>query len=116
MSKSIIKNTLGSRTFTFAVPAAGAEALAFANAHLDGSYVVYEVVSKVGNETVANCNKVALTLKNSTTGDKYTFSFYAKSTLGEDEIRAGLIGITVNGVKADEIYIIGMESVAIAGA
>ena len=40
MAKSLIRNTLGNRTFGFAVPADGATAKTFAENNLDGKFVV----------------------------------------------------------------------------
>ena len=54
MAKSLIRNTLGNRTFGFAVPADGATAKTFAENNLDGKFVVYEVEATSGNEVVSD--------------------------------------------------------------
>ena len=76
MAKSLIRNTLGGRTFGFAVPADGATAKTFADNNLDGKYVVYEVESTSGNDVVTDLWDVTVTGKSATTKGKHTFQFY----------------------------------------
>ena len=113
MAKSLIRNTLGPRTFGFAVPAGGTEAKAFADAALDGTYEILEVESSTGNETEAGYNDVTVTGKNSADNRKATFRFYAKSTMSEDDIRTALKGKTYNNVTFDEVYVINLRPVTL---
>lgn len=113
MAKSLIRNTLGNRTFGFAVPADGATAKSFCENHLDGTYQVFEVEASSGNDTVAEFYDVTVTGKNSA-NRKTTFRFYASSNKNEDEIMAALQDKTFNGVKFESIFIINMEKITVA--
>ena len=114
MAKSLIRNTLGSRTFGFAVPADGAAAKTFADNNLDGKYVVYEVESTSGNDVVTDLWDVTVTGKSATTKGKHTFQVYADFSKTEDEIRTALLNKTFNGVKFEEVFITNMTPVTIA--
>ena len=113
MAKSLIRNTLGNRTFGFALPADGATAKTFCDNNLDGTYEVFEVEASSGNDTVAEFYDVTVTGKNAA-GRKTTFRFYASSTKNEDEIMTALQDKTFNGVKFEQIYIINMEKITVA--
>lgn len=112
MGKCLVRNVIGGRTFGFITSGDAASTQAFCDAHLDGEYAIYEVESKTGSDVETLVNKVTLTGK-SADGRKTTFSFYAKSTFSEDEIRTALLGATFDSVKFDEIYIIHMERIQI---
>ena len=114
MAKSLIRNTLGSRTFGFAVPADGATAKTFADNNLDGKYVVYEVESTSGNEVETDVWDVTVTGKSATTKGKHTFQFYANFNKTEDEIHTALLNKTFNGVKFEEVFITNLQQVTIA--
>ena len=114
MGKSLIRNTLGNRTFGFAVPADGATAKTFAENNLDGKFVVYEVESTSGNEVVADLWDVTVTGKSAASKAKTTFQFYADYSKDEDEIRTALLNKTFNGVKFEEVFVINMQHVTIA--
>lgn len=114
MAKSLIRNTLGNRTFGFAVPADGATAKTFAENNLDGKFVVYEVESTSGNDVVTDLWDVTVTGKSATTKGKHTFQFYANFSKTEDEIRTALLNKTFNGVKFEEVFVINMQPVTIA--
>ena len=113
MAKTLIRNTLGGRTFGFAVPADGATAKTFAENNLDGKFAVYEVESTTGNEVVAQLWDVTVTGKNAA-GKKYTFQFYADYSKDEDEIRAALLNKTFNEVKFEEVFVINLQPITIA--
>ena len=112
MAKSLIRNTLGNRTFGFAVPADGATAKTFAENNLDGKFVVYEVESTSGNDVVTDLWDVTVTGKSETSKGKHTFQFYAD--FSEDEIRTALLNKTFNGVKFEEVFVINMQHITIA--
>ena len=114
MAKSLIRNTLGGRTFSFAVPADGATAKTFAENNLDGKYVVYEVESTSGNEVETDVWDVTVTGKEAATKRKHTFQFYAQYSKTEDEIRTSLLAKTFNGVKFDEIFVTNFEKITIS--
>ena len=101
MAKSLIRNTLGNRTFGFAVPADGATAKTFAENNLDGKFVV-------------DLWDVTVTGKSATTKTKHSFQFYAKFNKTEDEIRTALLNKTFDGVKFEEVFVINMQQVTIA--
>lgn len=106
--KCLVRNKIGGKNFGFITPATAEVTKAFCDTHLDGTYVIYESTAKVGNPVEAEVLNVTITGK-SQSGTKSSFSFYAKSTKTEDEIRAALLGKTFNNVKFDEIYIINMN-------
>lgn len=114
MAKSLIRNTLGNRTFGFAVPADGATAKTFADNNLDGKYVIYEVENTSGNEIETDLWDVTVTGKSLTSKAKTTFQFYADYTKDEDDIRAALLNKTFNGVKFEEVYLTNMQHITIA--
>lgn len=113
MAKSLVRNTLGNRTFGFALPADGETAKTFCDNNLDGTYEVFEVEASSGNDTVADFFDVTVTGKNAA-NRKTTFRFYASSTKNEDEIMAALQDKTFNGVKFESIFIINMEKITVA--
>lgn len=113
MAKSLVRQQLGDRTFSFVLPADGATAKTFVEANIDGEYAILESVSKSGSDVETKVLDTTVTIK-SASEHKVTFSFYAKSTADENSIRAALKAKTFNGVKADDVYIIGMRSIVLA--
>lgn len=112
MAKSLVRNVIGGRTFGFITSGDAAATKAFCDTNLEGTYAIYEVTSKAGNDVEAMVNLVTVTGK-AKDGRKTTFSFYAKSNLSEDELRAGLLNVTFDGVKFEEVYIIHMQQIKI---
>lgn len=112
MAKCLVRNVIGDRTFGFLVSADSATAKGFCENFLDGTFEIFENVAKSGSPVEALVNKVTLTGK-SNDGRKATFSFYAKSNLNEDELRAAVLNKTFNQVEFDEVYIISMSQIKI---
>ena len=100
MSKCLVKNTINNRTYGFALPCGGAEAKAFCDNALEGTYVILTRASEQGNSSEASVVEYTITGKNNA-GNKTTFSFYTKPSVDD-----ALAGKTFNGVKFDEIYVI----------
>lgn len=111
MSKTMLKNILGSKSFTINLPAKTADAESFATAFLDGEFVGYEALAPVGTDTAEPYNLVSVMIKN-TAGLKTYLNLATKSTKSESDIYAALLGKTFNDVKADDIYILKMRQVS----
>ena len=108
--KVLIKNTINWRTYTFALPCSGAEAKTFCDNALEGTYVVLFRGSEAGNSNEPSVIEYTITGK-SQAGHKATFSFYSKPSIDEAQVKTALAGKTFNGVKFDDIYIIGARTV-----
>ncbi|ARU48307.1 hypothetical protein [Sulfurospirillum diekertiae] len=111
MAKTLIKNKLGAKTSSFNLPCDDTVASGFCASFLDGEYVGYAETSKTGTDTPTSYNLVNVVISN-TAGLKAYLSMAVKSGKSEDDIYAVLAGLTFNGVKADNISIISMRSVA----
>lgn len=113
--KCLVRNKIAGRNFGFLLPCNAETAKGFCDMALEGTYSIYENTTSVGNEEVANnVWRVTVTGK-SQAGLKASFSFYAKGNLNENEITSALKDITINGVKFDEVYIIDMSLIVVAG-
>ena len=108
--KSMVRNTLGSKTFTTYLPCGTQEAQAFASAVLDGETEVYKVESVSGTDTALTGRDVNVMIQNDTTSAKTYLRFIVKSSKHEGDVVAALQGKTFNGVKADKVVIVGMRS------
>lgn len=78
---------------------------------LDGEYVGYVETSKIGSNVATPYNNVSLMIKNDA-GLKVYLNLAVKSSKSEADIYAALTGKTFNGVKADNIIITKIQSVA----
>lgn len=111
MAKTLIKNKLGAKTHTFNLPCDDTVASTFCAEMLDGEYVGYAQTSVTGTDTATPYNNVSLMIKNDA-GLKAYLNLAVKSTKTEADIYTALSGKTFNGVKADNISILKMQSVA----
>ena len=111
--KTMIRNKLGNRIKTIYVPASDTDAKTFAEDFLEGEYEVLSYVDSTGSDAVTTANDVNIMIK-AADGAKTYFSFLADTTHDEDAIFTALKGKTFNGVKADELYILGMRLVEFA--
>ena len=111
MAKTLIKNKLGVKTHSFNLPCDDTVASAFCASVLDGEYVGYALVGTTGSDVATPYNMVELMIKN-TAGLKTYLNIAAKASKTEADIYAALAGKTFNGVKADNIAITSMRSVA----
>ncbi|ATB68886.1 hypothetical protein SJPD1_1047 [Sulfurospirillum diekertiae] len=111
MGQTLIKNKLGAKTSSFNLPCDDTVASAFCASFLEGEYVGYALNSTTGTDTPSPYNLVNVVISN-TLGLKTYLSMAVKSNKSEDEIYTALTGLTFNGVKADNISIISMRSVA----
>lgn len=111
MAKTIIKNKLGNKTHSFSLPCDDTVASAFCASMLDGEYVGYVETGKTGSPIASPYNEVSLMIKN-TAGLKAYLNLAVKSGKSEADIYTALTGKTFNGVKADNISIMKMRSVA----
>ncbi|ANE35644.1 hypothetical protein CIG11343_0583 [Campylobacter iguaniorum] len=113
MSKVLVRNKLGNKTFGFLLPADVDSASTFCANNLDGRYEIYQAKDPIDKGVEGGVNRVTVTGKNET-GYKHTMTFYVKGSLNEDEIRTALLNKTFNNVKYAEVYIIGLSSVSVA--
>lgn len=105
MAKSLVKNKLGSKTYSFYIPADSTSATDFLNL-LDGEYELYEKVSESGNEAVNEAFRVRVQIRDSQTDKRDYITMYIDTTKNEDDVRNALIGQVVNGINVDEVVII----------
>ena len=110
MGKSMIKNTLGSRTLSLYLPCGNTEAQAFADAVLDGTTEVFEQTSVSGSDVVTQARDVNVMIQNETSGAKAYLSFLIKQTKHEGDVISALLGKTLNGIVADKIVVISMRT------
>lgn len=109
--KTLIKNKLGSKTHNFQLPCDDTVASAFCAEMLDGEYAGYVQTSVSGSDVATPYNQVNIMLQN-TAGLKTYLNLAVKANKSEDDIYAALAGVTFNGVKADNMSILKISSVA----
>lgn len=109
--KTMIQNKLGVKTSTFYVPADDVVAAAFCADFLEGEYAGYALESTSGSDVAVSYNQVTVVGSNDA-GRKVYLNLAVKATKTEDEIYTALAGLTLNGVKFDNIAITSMRSVA----
>lgn len=111
MARTLIKNKLGNKVHSFSLPCDDIVAAAFCASMLDGEYVGYVETTKVGTDIATPYNNVSLMIK-STAGLKSYLNLAVKAGKSEADIYSALTGKTFNGVKADNISILKIQSVA----
>lgn len=105
MAKTLVINTLGSKSKSFSLPAGDTAASAFCAAMLDGEYEGYVKQSEVGTDSgIIAYHDVKVQIA-SETGSKTYFGFAAKVGVTDVEIQNALVGKTINGVKADKVFV-----------
>lgn len=110
-----ITNALGDKLINHYVPMTVANAESFATKYLDGTWKVYEALSESGSDTgVVSANDVTIFVKNTESGKKSYLRFYANATKNETELRAALMGLTIDGFIVDSVSIINMSPIAFA--
>lgn len=110
MAKCMVINQLGDKTVRHYLPMSSANAVTFATDMFDGTWKVFKETSKIGSDAaVVSAKEVAVQLVNTTSGAKTYLRFIAKSSLSTDEIRAALMGLTVNGVLVDKVVFINVS-------
>ena len=109
--KTLIQNRLGTKKHSFTLPCDDTVSAAFCAEMLDGEYVGYVETSKIGSNVATPYNNVSLMIKNDA-GLKAYLNLAVKSSKSEADIYAALTGKTFNGVKADNIIITKIQSVA----
>jgi len=112
MAKSMIRNTLGSKTVTFYLPCDGETANNVCSSLLDGEYKIFETDgSNVGgNEKETAVYNVTVQLKSADNLKTYVnFAMKANKTAGD--VEAAFVGTTVNGLKVDSTLVLGMSKV-----
>lgn len=111
MAKTMVQNKLGVKTNSFYLPASTTVAQSFCENFLDGEYAGFELTSTTGSDVAASYNQVTVVGSNEA-GRKVYLNLAVKATKTEDEIYTALAGLTLNGVKFDNIAITSMRSVA----
>jgi len=113
MAKSMIRQKLGDKTFTSYVPATAENAKGLAEL-MPGEYEIFELVGESGDKTVTDGYYDVTVMLQDETKLKTYVSFSMKLNKNEEDIFNAFQGKTINGVKADEVYILGMKKVVIA--
>lgn len=115
MAKSLIRNALGEKIVNHTVPMSVANATTFASNYLEGTYKIYEAVSESGSDmSVVMAYDVLAFVKNEASGKKSYLRFITPSTKNENDIRAALTGVTINGVLVDYVSIINFSPITFA--
>ena len=110
MAKSMIINKLGTKRLTMYVPCGSTEAQSFANAVLDGETEVLELALEAGTDTADKGRYVNVMIQDDTTNSKSYMKFIIKTSKHEGDVISALQGKTFNGVKADKVVVVGMQS------
>jgi len=111
MAKTLIRNVLGGKSFSFYVPANDENAQGFCSAILQGEYEGLIEQGVEGNDTVAGgYNKVTVLIEDNA-GQKLYVNMACPVTKSEEDIYNALAGVTLNGVHADKMYVTRMTRV-----
>ena len=105
MAKSLVINALGTTSKSFSLPCDDTVAASFCAAILDGEYSIYSKTGEAGTDSgITGYNDVKVQIS-SDSGSKTYFGFLAKSGVTDVEIQNALKGMTINGVKADTVFV-----------
>jgi len=108
MAKSMIRQTLGDKSFTSYVPAGADEAKALAEAVMPGKIEIFQMVGETGSDNVTDgYKKYTVMVQNEESGDKTYFNLVVPLKKSASDIQEALKGKTFNGVKADIVYVFG---------
>ena len=111
--KSLVVNHIANKKKWVFLPCDDTVAKSFADTFLEGQYQVYQKSGEVGTGVVVGSyRKVSVMLKN-TAGKSTYISFPAKANKSDIDILTALKGLTFNGVKADTVSIVKMQTVII---
>lgn len=111
MAKSMIINRFSGKNNTIYLPSDDTQATSFAAAFLDGEYQVLKFGSESGSDVVASYYEVGCMIKNTTSGVKAYMNMLVLPTKTEEDIFNALIGLTINEVLVDEVFIMSMKKV-----
>lgn len=110
MALSIVKNRINGKVKTVKLPCTGEEAKAVADTFFEGVYEVFESEAVAGSDAVALADAVKMNImaKDDTTEDKTYFNLVVNANKKHDDIFTALKGLTLNGVKIDTVYCLGV--------
>ena len=112
MSECRIYNTLNGKRHGFRLPADDTNAKTWCDAFLEGEYEICKGLAPYGkNEVYGTYNRTDLMLRNATNGDKTFITLLTKPNVDGNQIKTALKGKTFNGVKVDEVIIIGQHQI-----
>ena len=115
MATCMIRQKLGSKTFTSYVPADDENAKALADAVLPGEYEILKLVGESGSDTVTGgYRKYTVMLKDDETHKSTYLNIVVSQGKTSTEVRSALLGKTFNGVKADRVIVLNERVVTIA--
>jgi len=106
MGVCMVRQKLGTKTFTNYFPADDENAKAFADALMPGEYEILKKVGESGSDTATDAKFFSVMLRNEESHEKTYLSFYAKSNKTTNDVISALKGKTFNGVKADTVIIL----------
>ncbi|MEY4504169.1 MAG: hypothetical protein RL154_462 [Pseudomonadota bacterium] len=104
--KTLVKNDVGGKLLTVALPCTASAAETFCSTFLVGTYDLFELKASGGTAApVTAYKKVLVRIANTTTKESCYLGFCIPATKNETDIKTALLGKTFNGVKADELIV-----------
>ncbi len=104
--KTMITQKLGDKTITNYIPAGHADALAFAEAVMDGELTAFSSVAPTGSDQATQSFAVSVMIQQDSNNAKGYLNLVLKETKDEIDLFPPLQGKTFNGIKADKIVLI----------
>jgi TctA family transporter len=111
MAKSMIINRFSGKNNVVYLPCDDTQATSFATDFLDGEYQVLKAGTVSGSDVVTSYYEVGCMVKNTTSGVKAYMNMLVLPTKTEEDIFNSLIGLTINEVLVDEVFIMSMKKV-----
>ena len=109
--KSLIINAINGKNTFIQVPTDATEAETFATTLLDGAYAGYELaMTTAGNDVLTAVDDVNIMFKNKASGKKSYMTIKVEPNRTDESIFAVLMGLTLNGIVIDEVYVITRRS------
>ena len=106
MATSMIRQKLGKKILVNYVPSDADNAKALVDAVMPGEYEIFEKVGESGTETVSGgYKKFTVMLRDDETHKKTYLNLVVPNSKNETDIKTALSGKTINGVKADAVYV-----------
>ncbi len=107
MSVCMVRQKLGTKTFTNYFPADDENAKAFADALMPGEYEILKKVGESGSDSgITEARKWSIMIRDEESHKKTYLHFFTSTAKTEKDVREALLGKTFNGVKADTIVVI----------
>ena len=106
MSVSMIRNKLGDKSYINYWPCDADAAQGLCDVALQGTWQVFEKIGESGSDNVTDGYfDVFAVIQSEETEDKAYFGFAIPLNKNEGDVFNALKGKTINGVKADKVYV-----------